>query len=228
MKRLLIDKNISKESVEFLSSLGYSIIFSTEIEDITNSTATHPDMQFVKIADKKAIVSSQSLNYYKRLLPDFEFDIVNGICSPYPNDTALNFVFIGQNAICTDHQICKVKQLHRYNCNVVKQGYTKCSICILNDKAILTGDRGIANSLENSTVKVYFLPCNEIKLNGYNNGFWGGATGIVDKDKVYFNGNIEKLSCYNDLINILEKEKIEPIYHKNTDLYDNGSIILLD
>lgn len=228
MKRLLVDKNISKETVFFLQSLGYSLIFSTELKGITNSTATHPDMQFVKIANKKAIVSSQSLNHYKIHLPDFEFIAVDDIRSPYPHDTALNFVLLGSRAICTEYQYRKVKELHSFDCIFVKQGYTKCSICVLNDDAIITGDRGIINLLENSKIKAYYLPCEQIKLNGYSNGFWGGASGLIENNKLFFNGNIENLSCYSQLLDILSRQKIEPVYHKNSDVYDNGSIILLD
>ncbi len=228
MKRLLVDKDISKYTVDFLQSLGYSLIFTVKLQNITNSTSTHPDMQFVKIANKKAIVSLQSLDYYKANLPDFDFFTVDNIKSPYPGDTALNFVFIGDKAICTEFQYKQVKFLHKFDCIFVKQGYTKCSICVLNNNAIITGDRGIVKSLENTTIKAYYLPCEEINLNGYNNGFWGGATGLIDNSKLFFNGNIEKLSCYSEVIDILKQQKIEPIYQKRTDLYDNGSIILLD
>ena len=227
MKRLLVDKNISNDSAEYLKSLGFTLIYSTLIDDITNSTSTHPDMQFVRIDNKKAIVASQSLNYYKDKLPDFDLVTANNIKSPYPYDTALNFVIIDNEAICTKHQF-DIINLQKYNCHFVNQGYTKCSICILNKNAVITGDRGIVKSLENSPIKVYYLPCNEIKLTGYNNGFWGGSTGLIANNKLYFNGNIENLSCYQQLIEILKQEKIEPVYHKKTDIYDNGSIILLD
>ncbi len=228
MKRLLVDKNIAKESADFLCSLGYNLIFSTNIEKINNSTSTHPDMQFLKINDNTAVVADCTLDYYKSALPDFNYFTVNNIKSPYPNDTILNFVLLKNNAICTKYQFNNNDFLKEYNCVFVNQGYTKCSICVLNDNAIITSDNGIIKKLKNFGFNAYFLPDNEINLYGYKNGFWGGASGLIAKNKLYFNGNIENLSCYKELIYILEKEKIEPIYHTNTDLYDNGSIILLD
>jgi len=228
MKRLLVDKCISNESINFLKSLDFKLIYSTEIAEITNSTSTHPDMQFVKIDTKKAIVASQSLKYYNNLLPDFDLIPINNIRSPYPYDTLLNFVLIGDVTICTKNQFDYVEQLKSFKQTFIKQGYAKCSICVLNDNAIITGDRGIAKSLEGSSIKAYYLPSDEIKLKGYENGFWGGASGLIEENKLFFNGNIESLSCYNDLIDILNKQKIEPVYPKQTSVYDNGSIILLD
>ncbi len=228
MKRLLVDKNISIESAKLLKSLNYTLIYSTQNIGITNSTATHPDMQFVKLGNKKAIVSYQTLNYYKKQLPDYEFIYIDNIKSPYPYDTALNFVLLGNTAICTKNQYNKIKQLQNYNCIFVKQGYTKCNICVLNDNAIITGDRGIIKSLEKSNIKAYYLPCDQINLEGYKNGFWGGASGLLSDNKLFFNGDIKKLSCYNELNNILHQQKIEPVFHNKTDIYDNGSIILLD
>ncbi len=228
MKRLIVDKNISKYTISFLESLDYSLIFSIELCDVKNSTSTHPDMQFVKIGDKKAIVASQSLNYYKSQLTDFEFVAVENIKSPYPDDTTLNFALVGNNVVCTKYQYNRIKELQNYDCIFVKQGYTKCSICVLNDSTIITGDRGIAKSLENSNIKAYYLPCDQIKLDGYDNGFWGGASGLIEKNKLFFNGNIKNLSCYDELVSILEQEKIEPVYQTNSEVYDNGSIILID
>ena len=72
------------------------------------------------------------------------------------------------------------------------------------------------------------MPDGEIELNGYKNGFWGGATGLLDEKHMFFNGNVELLSCYSALKEILAKEKIEPLYHKHTPLTDNGSILSID
>ena len=228
MKKLLVDKNISTYSVQFLKSLGFTLIFTTKLFSIDNSTSTHPDMQFVKIGRKKAIVALQSLDYYKKNLPDYDFLSFDDIKSPYPNDTLLNFVLLNNISICTEYQFDRIDLLKNYKCLYVKQGYTKCNICISNDNAILTSDLGIIKSLKNSGIEAFYLPDSQIKLDGYKNGFWGGATGLIDKNKLFFNGNIENLDCYNQLLSVLEQLKIEPLYHTKTELYDVGSIILLD
>lgn len=227
MTRLVVDKNISQFSKDCLSDLGYDLIESFCLSSIKNSTATHPDMQFFYLGENKALVASEASDYYKSVLPDFELISVDGIGGKYPDDCILNIARIGDKHILTEFQQQKLLPYCDFKPIYVNQGYTKCSTCILNENAVLSADKGIVSILKKQGIRAYFLPDGEIELNGYKNGFWGGATGLIDKGKIFFNGNIESLSCFYELFKILEQEKIEPIYHTKTNLCDNGSIILL-
>lgn len=222
---VLVDCLISDSSVNLLECKGIKVYKTIPLINICNSTSTHPDMQFSKLDDNNVLIAKEAYEHYKQILPDFNYKVVEGIASPYPTDSKLNFTIISNKCFACKHHLPYIP-----SSNIlinIKQGYSKCNICILNENAIITSDKGICCAAENHGIKAYFLPDNEISLNGYTNGFWGGCTGLIDTDKLFFNGNIEKLSCYNELLDILFKEKIEPIYNKDISLQDIGSIIPL-
>ena len=226
VKAVLADRNISNGALNKLKEYGIQVFFSMKLPDITDSTATHPDMQFVPIGEKKALVCSDAYIKYKEFLPDYLLLPVYGIHSPYPNDCLLNITVMQKKCFSTRYQQEKL-QLCEFDCITVNQGYTKCNICILNENALITSDRSISTAAAQSGIRTYILPDDEIGLAGYDHGFWGGTCGLIDKDKLFFDGDISKLECFENLINVLEKEKIEPIYHTNSGLCDIGSIIPL-
>lgn len=219
---VLVDKNISDKSLLLLDSLGIKTYFTKPVKTISDSTSTHPDMQFAFISDNTVAVCEELVSYYKNILPMFRYVSINGIRSPYPNDCKLNFTIIGDKCFKTKHHIDL-----DYNAININQGYSKCNICILNKNTIISGDMGIVSKARENGINAHYLEDDEIALCGYKNGFWGGCSGLIDKDKLFFNGNIEKLSCYNKLISILDNEKIEPIYSREVDITDIGSIIPL-
>lgn len=227
MKRLLIDKNINESSKQCLKNLGFALIETTEICQIKNSTSTHPDMQFLKIGDSTAVVEQSVYSYYESVLPDYNLTAFDGVGNNYPDDSILNIVTLGDKTILTPYQHKKLSFLNINNPVFVKQGYVKCNICVLNANAVITSDYGIKKSLENFGIRVYLLPCEQILLKGYKNGFWGGCSGNFG-NIIYFNGDITKLDCYSQLVSVLQKEKIEPIYNHSCELCDNGSILYLD
>ena len=228
MKRVLVDKNIHKSSTEFLSGLGFEIIQTGSIAAINNSTSTHPDMQFLKLDKSKAVVCDELFDYYTDKLNDFKLLSFNKVGDRYPFDCLLNTVLLKNNSIMTNLQSEYLSDYGILNQIIVKQGYVKCNVCVLNQNAVITSDSGIAKALNNYGYRVYLLPCDQIKLDGYKNGFWGGCSGLLDERTLYFNGDITKLDCFFELKSILQKEKIEPFYNSEIELTDNGSIIVID
>ena len=222
---VLVDKYISQYAKNKLKELGINYIETVEIKTIADTTSTHPDMQFLQIGESCAIVESSTFEYYKKLLPDYNIIDSVDIFSPYPYDSVLNVTFLGEFCFLTEFQFNKLKCFLKNKRIIVKQGYTKCNICILNKNAIITSDIGIIKEAEKFGLRAYFLPNDEIILKGYKNGFWGGSTGLIDTNCMFFNGNIKELSCYNDLAEILKKEKIEPVYINEHKLTDVGSIL---
>ena len=56
---------------------------------------------------------------------------------------------------------------------MLKQGYTKCSILPIREKAIITSDKNIAKELLNYDFDVLLLPSGDIILPSLNYGFIG-------------------------------------------------------
>lgn len=224
-KTAVIDPNAYVETKILLSEYGFNVVEALKIPQITDSTSTHPDMQFLYLGSNFALTVDQSYAYYKSAFPELNIKSIGAVHSPYPNDSLLNVTIVGNYCFATEKQWDIINRFTDFSPIIIKQGYSKCNICILNENAIITSDKGIASKSQKHGIKTYFLPSDEIALTGYKNGFWGGCCGLLDNNKLLFNGNITTLSCYNDLIDILKKEKIEPVYHRAGELRDIGSIL---
>lgn len=59
----------------------------------------------------------------------------------------------------------------------INQGYARCSTLILNNRTAVTADISVKNALEKDGAKVLLISSGDIKLEGYDYGFIGGASG---------------------------------------------------
>lgn len=73
----------------------------------------------------------------------------------------------------------------------VRQGYAKCSVCTVAEKAIITDDSGISHTAERLGFDVLEIEKGDILLNGSHYGFIGGCSGKISKDTVVFTGNLD-------------------------------------
>ncbi len=227
VKKVLVDCLLAKDAKNILRELSIEIIETIPLRSIKDSTATHPDMQFVIVDKFKALVCAQVADYYSRLLPEFEIVPVYGIFSPYPNDCLLNITVMNKICFLTKFQKNHLPLPEFLKLIEVRQGYTKCNICILNENTIITSDKSIYKAATENSINVYMLADTQIELKGYDHGFWGGTCGLINDKKLFFCGDITRLDCTKQLLEILSREKIEPIFPKNINLCDNGSIIPL-
>ena len=74
---------------------------------------------------------------------------IDNIKSPYPKDCLLNFADIGDYIICNKSILTEeiVKYLPNKTIIAVKQGYSKCSVCICGFNNIITDDKSVYNAL---------------------------------------------------------------------------------
>jgi hypothetical protein len=106
----------------------------------------------------------------------------------------------------------------------VKQGYTKCSACIVNNHAIITSDPSIAKALSLEKIDVLLIPPGDILLPGLNYGFIGGATGLIEDKVLAFYGHLDHYLYGKEVLKFLNKHKVEPVFLRNGKLIDRGSI----
>ena len=73
----------------------------------------------------------------------------------------------------------------------VNQGYTKCSVCAVSDKAFITDDKSIYQALKSADYDVLEVEKGSVALDGYDYGFIGGACTMIDDGTVAFFGDIK-------------------------------------
>ena len=107
----------------------------------------------------------------------------------------------------------------------VNQGYTKCNICPISNTAFITEDIGIHNAVQNICgIESVLLPVGSVRLNGFDYGFIGGATGFVG-NKVLFCGSLSENPYKEEILSAIDKCGTEYFELSNDSLYDYGSII---
>ena len=202
----IVDKNADREIFENLDRLKIKYIKSTELSNVHNSTSKNPDMQIFFVNSYKAIVSPDCFNYYREFLPK-NVGLIKGTKTPadtYPEDIPYNVAGLDgvavANAEFTDDEIRKNIEIIN-----VRQGYAKCSLCITGDKSVITEDKGTAKILYENGFNVCEITSGEVELEGYDNGFIGGASGY-DGEKIYFAGDITSHKDYQKIKEFVDKE----------------------
>ncbi len=152
---------------------------------------------------------------------------ISNIKSPYPNDCLLNFADIGDYIICNKsimtNEILEV--LPQKQIIDVKQGYSKCSICIVKRNTIITDDASIYNAVSQYNINSLLVEKGSVHIEKYDYGFIGGCCGLIHNDMLLFNGDLSthknfkqiKYFLYNNGVNYMDI-KVKP-------LTDIGSII---
>lgn len=187
------------EAPEWLKSAfkhyDINIIENGRCDALSEATAHHIDLVLVKILER----------WFGK------DDISNKLTDKYPGDVPLNVASLGNTIICNPNtcakEILDYATQNEMNIIKVKQGYTKCSILIVNDHAIITEDEGIYKAVLDSGYKIDALLIKKgyVSLLGYDYGFIGGASVVLDEN-VFFFGAIQKHPDYDKIKVFLNKQ----------------------
>lgn len=219
MKNLIIDSRIRNIELEFLSKY-FNVIKLPLSEDVYEEISGHSDIFYTKIDDK--IIAAPNAKY---LVSDFKIGNAK-VQKDYPNDVKYNICQIGHKIIGSKYVDTSIKPDI-----IVKQGYVKCSISVIDNKYCITTDKKISKVLTENNIDSIYIQENNIRLLkkdgsiSYMRGFIGGASISFDNKFVLF-GDIEKLESKDIIIDYLNSRNIELICFKGLDVYDYGGGII--
>lgn len=206
-----------------------------EISDnpLLGKLSSHADLQVAHLGGNKLLLSKKQSELGTKLMAygfdvDY-FEIKNGY---YPYDCAVNAAFVGDNVICRqdilEEKLKKYIIGNNYKIINVNQGYSKCSVCVVDDNSIITEDESIKNACEMSGIDVLLIKKGFVKLDGFDYGFIGGASFKLDNKTLAFIGKIENHPDFQSVKDFLNKKEIVYISLGNTVLTDIGSVIPLN
>jgi len=214
-----------------LNNLSIEVLNCQNNPFLEHSLASHADISIHHLSYNTILLDSEqtfSYNYLTQLEFNVKF-ISSRIKSPYPSDAYLNAARIGHYLICniktTAPEILSAAEEMNLDIIAVKQGYTKCSICVLNENTIITEDIGINDACKAKGIDVLLISKGSIKLSGHDYGFIGGCTGLIDKNKLAFCGDLRNHKDSKQIDLFLAQHNIEPISLYAGDLLDIGGIL---
>ena len=216
-----------KNTIKSLAKIGIRNINISYNTNLPGYLQYHSDMNIFHYKNNEFYISNKSAG---ESYDDFLYNLIpESISAKYPSDCRLNAVRIGNKLICNNKSvsasIINRAQSDGLTIIEVRQGYTKCSICVTDNNSFITDDESIYKSAGKYFDDILFISKGSVKLKGTNYGFIGGCTGKTDKNKIAFNGRIESHSDHNKIIDFLQKHNLIPVELLDTELYDIGSIL---
>lgn len=230
MKYIVIDSKMRKFEKEYITSLGYNLIELFSNENLYDEISSHVDIHILKI-EKEMFIEKTIKKYIDN---KFDFNIGEDIIKNYPNDIKYNVCIMGKTAIhnfkYTEKSVKEYLTNKKYNMINVKQGYSKCSILVLNENACITGDHDIYKTLLNNNIDAIYVNDDNIKLlindGTYSNmnGFIGGAMCVIQNTLVIF-GDKNNLKDIKMIEDFAKKHNLEIKDFKGYDVVDYGGIL---
>ncbi len=216
------------DEIRELSDLGITCIQLKKSDVLDDEIASHADVLAFNSGCGKVYINKESV-------PDafLPFELYSNIIlsEEYPFDSLLNIALIGKNVVCNTKYAAKIilEELESNGYKIIhtNQGYAKCSLCIVNDSAVITEDNGIVNLLKNYQFDILKIEPGYVYLSQKHSGFIGGASAKLSENEIYFSGNIEAHKDYKNIKAFLNNYKIDAIYNPGRKFRDFGGLISL-
>ena len=158
---LIIDKRMRKIEKEKLKELGYNLIEIKQSEKVYQEISSHVDIFTCKIEEKLIVEPTQYDNIKSQLQENVIEQGSESVESKYPLDIKYNVCLIGKKAMhnfeYTDSKIKEELQQQGYELINTTQGYTNCSIAVIDDNSAIVTDKGLYKILEKHNIDVLYL-----------------------------------------------------------------------
>lgn len=235
VKKALLSGDATQEILGSLKNHGIDFIKTELHPDLPYGLARHSDMQFVNVCTGVIVYAPGTPESTLLSLRSLGFELIEGtlpVKDKYPSDVAYNCAIVGRNAFlnpkCADPTVVSILEKCGIRIFPVKQGYAKCSTCIVNHEAIITADTGIHKKATEAGLDSLLIPPQKnIILEGYDYGFIGGATGLISENELAFFGDFNTLDEVGSIAGFLEKHGVRPVSLAKGKLVDLGGLFPL-
>lgn len=234
MKLVIADNRIDKKCETALESRGFELVKLPSFPCLQEPVSAHPDMLLFidkgRIFCHKDYYSSASAELEK-LAREAGLNVAvteDDVGAEYPLDVIFNAAQVGERLICRRDTLSdSILSLYPENMIIsVKQGYAKCSVCVVSDNAIITADRSIAPAADKCGIDVLLVSPDGVRLDGYDCGFIGGASGN-DGENVYFCGDLDLHPDGKRIKDFCRYHGRGAVSLSDEPIYDYGTLIFL-
>ena len=175
-----------------LEDLNMEVLWLCDNPYIDSRLAGHVDLSVMRLG-KKIIASRYIIENsdYVNFLTNRGYNILPARMAQgkkYPEDSGLCACVTGNRLIhnlhYTDPAILDIFQGEKIH---VRQGYAKCSCCVVDTDFLISADCGIENAVYKHNIEFLKISAGGILLDGFDYGFIGGASIVLD-DAVLLTG----------------------------------------
>lgn len=217
-----------------LSEYGIELLAAPRNPDVDERLSSHADLSVLHAGGERILLApylkgSSFANTLKEFGIEAEYpEIVQR--KEYPYDTQMNICVFGKYVICNS----SFENSPLVNCLTIggrrkvlssRQGYAKCSVCVVDENSIITSDAGISKVASSSGIDVLLIQPGYIELQGFEYGFIGGSAFKISENMIAFTGILDKHPDKRHILDFIEKRGIEPVYLTELPIFDIGSAI---
>lgn len=222
IRPVLFCGDISKKQEEALLALGYDLFRLPPFSLLDPRVATHPDMLLFPLENGILLHRAyyqEHTGFFQKL--PFSFSLSDEpIGTTYPNDLLFNALPIGNTVYGSKNISQEIWSTFSRHVSV-KQGYTRCSSCLVGN-GVITQDTGIFNALKKDGIDVLLIRSKHIALPGYDTGFIGGASLTLSDTCTAFFGRIEDHPDYENISEFAHQHGVTLLSLSNEPLTDYG------
>lgn len=229
--KIIIAGDGLREYENAMQNLGISVLYAKKADYISGALATHADLVVFSYGNGRFLLDPGQEQLANTLQQKGAECIFGSIPKDgYPLDVPYNAVKIGNFLLCNpktlDSSIFHLAKSE--DCAIIscKQGYTKCSVAVVSENAVVTDDPGIEKALT-PFFDVLLVQKGSVCLDGYPYGLFGGCCGLISKDTLLFVGDYKKHDDAERIRSFLRNYGVYPESLCGGPLKDIGSFIPL-
>lgn len=230
----IIDGRVDNEIVTNLEKLNISVIRTIECKEIDPNISYHPDMVIHPISYDTLLIAPNVYDYYRQMLLPLGIKVIKGerkLEKKYPYDIAYNVGRLKGIAVHNFKYTDELLKFYLKKQNIellnIHQGYSKCSLAIVDDISAITADKYMYNYLSKKGYQILLIKRGHIKLQGYDYGFIGGSSGNFSSKTILFSGELNSHPDYEEIISFIQSRNIKIKKLSKKPIIDIGTIITL-
>ena len=216
-----------------LHRMGIETLHTASCERLLPPERYHADLLLRHLGGNTVLVESGQLELMKAI--DSFGGKTQAVSRPlektYPYNIALNALICGESlfgkleALAPELLTWAHGQGQRLK--KVRQGYAGCACALVNERAILTSDKGIAKAAGEEGIDCLLLTPGHIRCDGFDCGFIGGCCGKLAPDLLAFVGELNSHPDETRIREFCHRRGVDVLSLTDGPLCDIGGIIPL-
>ncbi len=230
----VIDSRAPDVLLHALEREGFTLLTVPVNQSLNTPIASHADLQLY-IGREKSICSNLLHDKYAEWKLDFLQDTISlelEPAMPYPYDVPLNLVSMDGRLFCNPRAVPReIRDRIGQKPIAVRQGYAKCAILPVDERALITEDMSIYKAAIKEGYDVLLIRKGFVALPGFPYGFIGGAASYAPRvalERIYFCGDATEHPDWPEIKAFCERYGKTPIPLTDLPLTDVGTVFLID